>query len=398
MCLRSVTETETKPESNKPEPNQTRVPDTDRQEKTDQQIRITPQPVMWKPDRVSAILPDFSSDFSESLRENTEPEKDQLSLSQKDMMIKPDINIGHENSIEGISKLLDETNTEVKNLKTDFDQNKSKFDEEKSALANAVNMAKMEKKYPIINDLRNETKPDSITSEKKKGKCGDKPYQINVKNILSFGDDNVQNVDIRPRREMKSKPDAAILPDSASLPDNTEPELPPDSQKEEQLLQNRNDVFGATNQLLGQQPNLPDQVQHESELKSTIVTSDVIRSGDLSHVVDSICQPKTDNSAEESGDERQDPFVIFEMKNEATLKSSSSQQKQSGCDDQGLMQQECEERLAPPPISKGADKVEDEKSSPSISRENEHSGKQVDKKKKKQTIFSIYLKKIRKKY
>ena len=103
---------------------------------------------MWKPDRVSAILPDFSSDFSESLRENTEPEKDQLSLSQKDMMIKPDINIGHENSIEGISKLLDETNTEVKNLKTDFDQNKSKFDEEKSALANAVNMAKMEKKIP----------------------------------------------------------------------------------------------------------------------------------------------------------------------------------------------------------------------------------------------------------
>jgi hypothetical protein len=388
MCLRSVTETETKPESNKPEPNQTRVPDTDRQEKTDQQIRITPQPVMWKPDRVSAILPDFSSDFSESLRENTEPEKDQLSLSQKDMMIKPDINIGHENSIEGISKLLDETNTEVKNLKTDFDQNKSKFDEEKSALANAVNMAKMEKKYPIINDLRNETKPDSITSEKKKGTCGDKPYQINVKNILSFGDVNVQNVDIRPRREMKSKPDAAILPDSASLPDNTEPELPPDSQKEEQLLQNRNDVFGATNQLLGQQPNLPDQVQHEPELKSTIVTSDVIRSGDLSHV-DSICQPKTDNSAEESGDERQDPFVIFEMKNEATLKSSSSQQKQSGCDDQGLMQQECEERLAPPPISKGADKVEDEKSSPSISRENEHSGKQVDKKKKNKQYFQF---------
>jgi hypothetical protein len=43
---------------------------------------------------------------------------------------------------------LDETNTEVKNLKTDFDQNKSKFDEEKSALANAVNMAKMEKKIP----------------------------------------------------------------------------------------------------------------------------------------------------------------------------------------------------------------------------------------------------------
>jgi hypothetical protein len=139
--------------------NQTRIQQTgtkpnsssgyaDRQEKTDQQIRITPQPVMWKPDRVSAILPDFSSDFSESLRENTEPEKDQLSLSQKDMMIKPDINIGHENSIEGISKLLDETNTEVKNLKTDFDQNKSKFDEEKSALANAVNMAKMEKKIP----------------------------------------------------------------------------------------------------------------------------------------------------------------------------------------------------------------------------------------------------------
>lgn len=79
------------------------------------------------------IFLDFSSDFSESLRENTEPEKDQLSLSQKDMMIKPDINVGHENSIEGISKLLDETNTEVKTLKTDFDQNKSKFDEEKSA-------------------------------------------------------------------------------------------------------------------------------------------------------------------------------------------------------------------------------------------------------------------------
>ncbi len=199
MCLKSVTETET----NKPETNQTRVPATDRQEKTDEQIRIKTKPVMWKPDRVSAVLPDFS----ESLCKDTKPEKKKLSLSQKDMMIKPDINIPHENSIEGIYKPLDELNKEIKNVK---------------ALVNEVNIntAKMRNKnqqellilQKKLDDLRNETKLlDSIISEKKKGKGDNKPYQIIiVENILSFGDVIIQNVDIKPRREMKSKPDASI--------------------------------------------------------------------------------------------------------------------------------------------------------------------------------------------
>lgn len=98
MCFKSVTETETKPESNKPETNQTRVPATYRQEQTGQQIRKTPQPVMWKPDQNSAVLPDFS----ESKSENTEAEKDKLSLglSKKEkIMIKPDINIGNVASV-----------------------------------------------------------------------------------------------------------------------------------------------------------------------------------------------------------------------------------------------------------------------------------------------------------
>ena len=98
MCFKSVTETETKPESNKPETNQTGVPAIYRQEQTGQQIRKTPQPVMWKPDQNSAVLPDFS----ESKSENTEAEKDKLSLglSKKEkIMIKPDINIGNVASV-----------------------------------------------------------------------------------------------------------------------------------------------------------------------------------------------------------------------------------------------------------------------------------------------------------
>jgi hypothetical protein len=81
MCFKSVTETETKPESNNP---------------TGQQIRKTPQPVMWKPDQNSAVLPDLSES------ENSEVEKDKLSLglSKKEkIMIKPDINIGNVASV-----------------------------------------------------------------------------------------------------------------------------------------------------------------------------------------------------------------------------------------------------------------------------------------------------------
>jgi hypothetical protein len=37
--------------------------------------------------------------------------------------------------------LLDDANTEVKNLKADFDQQKSNFNEEKSALVDAVKVA-----------------------------------------------------------------------------------------------------------------------------------------------------------------------------------------------------------------------------------------------------------------
>ncbi len=214
MCLKSVTETET----NKLETNQTRVPATDRQEKTDEQIRIKTKPVMWKPDQNSAVLPDFS----ESLCKNTKPEKKKLSLSQKYMMIKPDINIPHENSIEGIYKPLDELKEEeeTKNLKAEF--NRSKHLQEMLIL----------QKKP--DNLRNENKllDNIIITEKKKGKGDNKPPPppknlIYVKNILSFGDVIIQNVNIRPRREIvkkkkaekKSKPDASIKKLRQHLPE-----------------------------------------------------------------------------------------------------------------------------------------------------------------------------------
>jgi len=74
--------TESKPESN-PELSQNRVPATDlMQEKTGQTRIILPLPIMWKPDQVSALLPDTGS-MSEntsaflpdtaSMSENTEP-------------------------------------------------------------------------------------------------------------------------------------------------------------------------------------------------------------------------------------------------------------------------------------------------------------------------------------
>ena len=60
--------TESKPESN-PELSQNRVPATDlMQEKTGQTRIILPLPIMWKPDQVSALLPDTAF-----MSENTEP-------------------------------------------------------------------------------------------------------------------------------------------------------------------------------------------------------------------------------------------------------------------------------------------------------------------------------------
>ncbi|EFX70507.1 hypothetical protein DAPPUDRAFT_257000 [Daphnia pulex] len=54
----SLTETEIEPVGSNEEPSQNRVPETNLMQKQSSQTRIITPPIMWKPDQVSALLPD----------------------------------------------------------------------------------------------------------------------------------------------------------------------------------------------------------------------------------------------------------------------------------------------------------------------------------------------------
>ena len=196
ICSTSVeTETEDKPESN-------RFPATNVQEKTDQQIRIKPEPTMFKPDRASpTILPDpvlFDTEPEDHIP-SIKPKKVQQQLLKRNDDFKKENQILFEESkpkpdAQNLKK--EQANKELTELKAKVEQQKTILDavnKEKTALENAIKVRKTEKKeigkrldeaQTELKNLKSDyninlTKLDAVQTEKDK-------KQKKIKNLIGY--------------------------------------------------------------------------------------------------------------------------------------------------------------------------------------------------------------------